>query len=86
MALDLVAGHAAGDRAADRREILAVAATDLVGLLPRRFGEAGRGVATFALPISLPDITVSQIWHPRMDADPGHRWLRGMVYETYRAN
>lgn len=69
------------------QSVLAVAAaTDLVGLLPRRFGEAGRGVATFALPISLPDITVSQIWHPRMDADPGHRWLRGMVYETYRAN
>lgn len=61
-----------------------VAETDLIGLLPRLFGESGRGVATFALPISMPGIVVSQIWHPRLDADPGHRWLRGVVYETYR--
>jgi DNA-binding transcriptional LysR family regulator len=41
-------------------------------------------VATFPLPFVLPEITVSQIWHPRLDADPGHRWLRSVVFETYK--
>jgi len=22
------------------------------------------------------------LWHPRMDADPVHRWLRGIVLDT----
>ena len=26
----------------------------------------------------LPEITVSMLWHPRLDADPAHRWLRGV--------
>ncbi|WP_158823952.1 hypothetical protein [Granulicella sp. S156] len=29
-------------------------------------------------------ITVSQMWHPRLDADPAHRWLRGIVLATCR--
>jgi hypothetical protein len=29
-------------------------------------------------------ITISQMWHPRMEADPGHRWLRGVILETCR--
>jgi hypothetical protein len=29
-------------------------------------------------------ITISQMWHPRMDRDPAHRWLRGMVLELCR--
>jgi DNA-binding transcriptional LysR family regulator len=33
----------------------------------------------FPLPIQLPNITVSLFWHPRLDADPAHRWLRGIV-------
>jgi DNA-binding transcriptional LysR family regulator len=65
--------------------VLTVAAeTDLIGLVPSLFGEAGRGVVTFPLPVSMPEIVVSQSWHPRLDADPGHRWLRGVVFETYR--
>jgi hypothetical protein len=22
------------------------------------------------------------LWHPRLDADPAHRWLRGIVQEV----
>jgi len=29
-------------------------------------------------------ITVSQMWHPRLDADPAHGWLRGLVLATGR--
>ncbi len=38
----------------------------------------------FDLPVATPGITISQIWHPRMDADPGHRWLRCLVFEAFR--
>ena len=28
---------------------------------------------------SMPDFTISLLWHPRMDADPAHRWLLDCV-------
>jgi len=68
---------------------LAVAsASDLVGLVTasylgapqERQTEAARpGVRSFPLPVPTETITVSQMWHPRMDADPAHGWLRGVL-------
>jgi DNA-binding transcriptional LysR family regulator len=37
---------------------------------------------SFALPFPVPEITVSLFWHPRLDADPAHRWLRERVREV----
>jgi DNA-binding transcriptional LysR family regulator len=37
------------------------------------------GMHTFALPVSVEEMTVSLLWHPRLDADPAHRWLRECV-------
>lgn len=31
------------------------------------------------LPFSLPGITLALLWHPRLDADPAHRWLRRLI-------
>ncbi|MGD1793696.1 LysR family transcriptional regulator, partial [Klebsiella pneumoniae subsp. pneumoniae] len=31
------------------------------------------------LPFKSRRITVSQMWHPRMERDPGHRWLREQI-------
>ncbi len=57
--------------------------TDLVATVPERHtGHLRQGLATFDLPVKLPDFTVSLIWHPRQDADPAHRWLRGVVREV----
>ena len=67
--------------------VLAVAATsDLLGLAPRSYVENRRsdGLASFPLPVETPEITISQIWHPRLDADAAHRWLRGLVFEACR--
>lgn len=36
---------------------------------------------TFPLPFEVPEITVSMQWHPRLDADPPHRWLRACLKE-----
>lgn len=66
--------------------IAVVSASDLLGLVPRSacLALAGYDTALFDLPISMPEIIVSQIWHPRMDADAGHRWLRALVFEACR--
>ena len=40
------------------------------------------GLQTFALPVAVADITLSMLWHPRLDADPLHRWLRNLLREV----
>jgi DNA-binding transcriptional LysR family regulator len=67
--------------------VIAVAsASDLLGLVPRSACLAlpGYEIALFELPIRMPELIVSQIWHPRMDADAGHRWLRVTVFKAFR--
>lgn len=55
-------------------------ATDLVASVPERHTEALRsGLHAFALPFETPSLSISLLWHPRLDADPAHRWLRGRV-------
>jgi DNA-binding transcriptional LysR family regulator len=55
-------------------------ATDLVASVPERHTEGLRtGLHAFALPFETPALTVSLLWHPRLDADPAHRWLRCRV-------
>jgi DNA-binding transcriptional LysR family regulator len=63
---------------------LALARTsDLIATVPERHTEALRaGMHSFPLPVSVPEITVSLLWHPRLDADPAHRWLRGCVRDA----
>jgi DNA-binding transcriptional LysR family regulator len=58
-------------------------ASELVASVPQRHvGNLCQGMHCFALPFPTPPITVSMLWHPRMDADPAHRWLRGCVWEV----
>jgi DNA-binding transcriptional LysR family regulator len=57
-------------------------ASDLVASVPERHvGNLCAGLHSFALPFDTPPITVSMLWHPRMEADPAHRWLRGCLWE-----
>ncbi|HPW32987.1 MAG TPA: LysR family transcriptional regulator [Arenimonas sp.] len=54
--------------------------SDLIATVPRRHTENLRsGMYSFSLPVSTPEFTVSMLWHPRMDGDAAHRWLRGCV-------
>jgi len=76
------------------RAALAIASeTDLVALVSSSFfssayanGDKSRPalVRSFSLPVRTDGITVSQMWHPRFDADPAHRWLRGLVLANCR--
>ncbi len=68
-----------------------VRATDLVAVVPHScLGVAPEsdviacGLECLGLPFRLPEIAVSAMWHPRMDTDPAHRWLRGRVIEFCR--
>jgi DNA-binding transcriptional LysR family regulator len=61
-------------------------ASDLIASVPERHtGKLRAGMHSFPLPLSLPEVTVSLLWHPRLDADPAHRWLRECVRDACRA-
>lgn len=54
--------------------------TDLVATVPGSHTEGLRkGMHSFSLPVAIPSFTISMLWHPRMDGDLAHRWLRGCV-------
>jgi len=58
-------------------------ASDLIACVPERHtGSLRAGMHSFPLPVATPDITVSLLWHPRLEADQVHRWLRGLVLHT----
>jgi DNA-binding transcriptional LysR family regulator len=66
--------------------------TDLVALVPRSClrglvgGDLiGQTLVGFDLPVRTPEIAICAMWHPRMDADPAHRWLRDTVIAVCRA-
>ena len=57
--------------------------SDLIASVPERHtGNLRAGMHSFSLPVATPEITVSLLWHPRLDADPAHRWLRGCVRDA----
>lgn len=67
--------------------------SDLVALVPKlcmrpdqaEVASIAEGLVSFQLPVPTPEITISLMWHPRMDADPANRWLRGVVKEVCNA-
>jgi len=66
--------------------------SDLVALIPRScLGNAltgdraaDAGVRGFELPVRTPEFNISAIWHPRLHADPAHRWLREVIMAVCR--
>jgi DNA-binding transcriptional LysR family regulator len=61
-------------------------ASDLIATVPERHtGNLRTGMHSFPLPVITPEITVSLLWHPRLHADPVHRWLRECVREICAA-
>ncbi len=67
--------------------------SDLVALVPRsclgnnleKGQTATAGLQSFDLPVRTPEIVVSAMWHPRMDADAAHRWFRDTVVSVCRS-
>ena len=73
---------------------LAVArASDLIALVPasvlhnqsaQQELPASTDTHAFELPVTTGEITVSQMWHPRLEVDPVHRWLRQLTLTVCR--
>ncbi|WNM57498.1 LysR family transcriptional regulator [Candidatus Nitrospira allomarina] len=60
--------------------------SNLIASVPERHtGNLRTGMQSFPLPFSTPEVTVSLLWHPRLDADLAHRWLRGHIREICAA-
>ena len=57
--------------------------SDLIASVPERHtGKLRAGMHSFPLPVSVPQFTISLFWHPRLHADPAHRWLRECVRDV----
>jgi DNA-binding transcriptional LysR family regulator len=58
-------------------------ASDLIASVPEHHTARLReGMHSFLLPVTTPEFTVSLLWHPRLDADSAHRWLRDCVRDV----
>ena len=56
--------------------------SDLVATVPELHCASLHGdLVRLPLPFPLPGITLALLWHPRLDADPAHRWLRRLIRE-----
>ena len=62
--------------------------SDLIALVPASFLKPApeyqvdgpsTAVHTFEIPVPTERITISQMWHPRLEQDPFHRWMRERV-------
>lgn len=64
--------------------------TDLIAHTRRRLVNVLRTssnlvVFPIPMPIRIPELSFEQIWHPRYEGDPGHRWLRNLIADVVAA-
>jgi LysR family transcriptional regulator, nod-box dependent transcriptional activator len=65
-----------------------IVGTDRIATIQMRL--AGKLAASYPirvvpLPLPLPVLEEAMMWHPRLDRDAGHAWLRGVLRETAAA-
>lgn len=63
----------------------ALPGTDLVLTMPQRLVghyARGDGLRILAAPVEIGAMTYAMTWHPRLDFDPVHRWLRATVRDA----
>lgn len=62
--------------------------TRLVATLPRRlvaqYGDDPQR-RIVAAPIQIEQLPCLMVWHPRLDDDPAHRWLRDIVRQQVKS-
>jgi DNA-binding transcriptional LysR family regulator len=59
--------------------------SDLIATVPERHtASLQEGMHSFPVPLPVADFTVSLLWHPRLDGDAAHRWLRTAVRTACR--
>jgi DNA-binding transcriptional LysR family regulator len=56
---------------------------NLVALVPSRLlRENDKRLSVLEPPVNVPGFDVIAVWHPRVDKDVAHRWMRGRLAET----
>ena len=56
---------------------------DLIAVVPSRLLRGhGERLTVLRSPIDLPGFDVIAVWHPRVDKDVAHRWLRMRLLQT----
>jgi DNA-binding transcriptional LysR family regulator len=80
----IVPGYPDAMRIARHSDLLAAVPRSCLGNSLAHDHAALAGIASFELPVPTPAFTISAIWHPRMEADPAHRWLREAVMSVCR--
>lgn len=69
--------------------LLAVAATDMIATVPLsavKYYQDRARVVTMPPPFAVEPLSVVLLWHPRLDADPAHTWLRNTIAEAVRTD
>lgn len=65
--------------------LAALAATDLVAMVPERLVQGNRALTTVAPPLAVPGYEMAMLWHERVHRDPAHQWLRAHIQHTVAA-
>jgi DNA-binding transcriptional LysR family regulator len=63
--------------------------SDMVLTVPRRLAKRLAKIArirSIEPPLELSEFRYIQVWHPRMDSDPAHQWLRRLFTEAVVAD
>ncbi|MGE4843459.1 LysR family transcriptional regulator [Buttiauxella gaviniae] len=63
-------------------EILRV--SDLISIVPRRLALNTQGLVILPPPLEIQGFTKTVVWHERTHRDPGHRWLRSLLFSIAR--
>jgi DNA-binding transcriptional LysR family regulator len=66
-----------------------VAQSDLLGTVPRQLAEhfaRHYALQIFPLPLEMPAVQVSLIWHQQQDRAVGLRWLKEQIVEAFRTD
>jgi DNA-binding transcriptional LysR family regulator len=77
-------GYTDAMRIARCSDLIALVPRSCLGNAPASDQPAVSGLRGFELPVQTPEVKISAIWHPRVDADPAHRWLRETVTAVCR--
>ena len=63
--------------------LFALQDSDLLLILPKNLASsalaAGLRIRLFDLPVPLETVLLTQAWHPRLENDPAHQWLRRTI-------
>lgn len=81
----IVPGYPDAMRIARQSDLVAVVPRSCLGNTMTHDPVAAAGLESFELPLPIPAFKISALWHPRLDADPAHRWLRDTVMSVCRA-